>query len=413
MIDAMLNDPDCAIAMAAPSPAPCAGPESFEIRVHESLASLDILRPAWEELLNQIPTASTFSTWEWLAPWWRAYGGDQRLYALSFHDSDGRLAGLALLSIGLRRIAGAATLRVIRLMGDGSGDSDNLDLPARPGSEEQVVSALLDHLERSAALWDVAELNTLPPDSPAGAALSSELNRRGWAHSLGFQPGIVIDLPESWEEYRKRLSYNERQQLGKYLRRLQRKYEVQFRKCEREEDLDECLAHLMRLHEARWAREGQEGSFASRARRAFYADVSSLLMKRNWLEFWLVYLNGEAVGAEFNFRYRETMYSLQCGIDPAHWQDRPGYVLRGHVLEQCIASGIRMYDFLGGAGGYKERWAGRERNYIDIHFARPRSRGSVYLRMLYVKGRLRRLFPRWLWAGLWRAKQALRSNETG
>ena len=380
------------------------GRQSLQIRVYESLDDLTTLHPAWEELLSGFPAATIFSTWEWLVPWWRAFGEGQRLMVLGFFDANGTLVGLAPLALKRFRAGPGVQLRSFSMMGDGSQDSENLDIPVCPGYEEDVASALLDYLETHAEYWDLCCLNTLPGHSPCGNALLRQLRRRGWTHFRFSRPGVVITLPDSWEAYRKLLSYNERAQLGRYQRRLEKKYKVRFYRCTRESDLDTCLDALFRLHQARWQLEGEAGSFASLARRRFYAEMGRLFLTRGWLEFWLLDLDGKTVGAEFDFRFRDTVISLQGGIDPDHWHDRVGYALRGHVLQQCIASGVRQYDFLGGDGGYKERWAGQVRNYRDVHFSRPFTRGSLYLRIVAGAGEtkewLRARLPKWGWSGL-------------
>lgn len=395
--------------MAASHPVYSAGAECLTIRVHESLPSLETLRPAWEALLDQVPGASTFSTWEWLAPWWRAYAEGQKLHALGFHDSGGRLVALALLSIHHHQLCKGLSLSVLRLMGDGSGDSDNLDLLALPGYEEKMIDALLDYLDSRAGLWDICELNTMPLASPAGDVLLDRLRRRGWKNRRRLQPGIVIDLPENWENYRKQLPHNARAQLGRYLRRLEKSHTVRFRKCAGEDEIEFGLEALFRLHQARWQREGDQGSFAVPERRRFYRELSILLARRGWLELWLLDLDGQTVAAEFDFRYRDTVYMLQAGFDPEYWDKHVGYVLRSHVLQECIAGGVRRYDFLGGEGGYKERWGGQTRYYQSIYFARPWTWGSFCLRVLHygriAKDWLRSRMPRRVWASLRRARQ--------
>jgi hypothetical protein len=57
-------------------------------------------------------------------------------------------------------------------LGDGSGDSDNLDFPVRSGWEEQVAAALLDFVARESK-WDFCEFNTMPADSPVASCLGS------------------------------------------------------------------------------------------------------------------------------------------------------------------------------------------------------------------------------------------------
>jgi len=97
-------------------------------------------------------------------------------------------------------------------------------------------------------------------------------------------------------------------------------------------------------------------------------------------------------------------HSLQEGFDPDYAADSVGYVLRSQVLKQLIADGVRRYDFLGGADESKMRWGAELKNYLNLHFARPFSRGSVYLALknkgTEMKDWLRSRLPAGVWKGL-------------
>src|SRR5215831_1591099 len=147
----------------------------LQTRVCDSLASLESLRPAWDKLLAEVPTASIFSTWEWLAAWWRAFGEEQQLRFLAFFDARHELTGLAGLALTDQNFFRGYRLRLLRLMGDGSGDSDNLDIIARPGAEHQVADALLQYLQSYRKSWDLCALNTLPAYSPTAQCLLQKL----------------------------------------------------------------------------------------------------------------------------------------------------------------------------------------------------------------------------------------------
>jgi len=45
------------------------------------------LQVEWDQLLSEFPTATTFSTLDWLLPWWHAFGKAQQLKVLRFYDS--------------------------------------------------------------------------------------------------------------------------------------------------------------------------------------------------------------------------------------------------------------------------------------------------------------------------------------
>jgi CelD/BcsL family acetyltransferase involved in cellulose biosynthesis len=368
------------------------------MEVYESLSDLENLRPDWDALLETFPQTSVFSTMEWLLPWWRAFAGDDRLQVLAWRNSSSRLMGLAPLSSTLHRSFGAR-LRLLRLMGDGSHDSDNLDLPVAPGQEAQFSRALLDWLESRGKTWDICRLNTLPAYSPVGNQLLQDLRTRGWPVYMTTRPWSVIELPESWERYLKSLSSKERSKIGLRTRRLEKHYKkVTIKRCAKEAELDRALEALFDLHTKHWQLRGLPGTLCVPARRQFYHELSRQLLARNRLEFWLLELDDKIVAAQFGLRFKSTVYSLQEGFDPVYSADSVGYVLRGNALKYLIDDGVRQYDFLGGTDESKIRWGAEVKHYLNIEMARPRTQGSLHLMLKHraadAKRWLRKRFPR-------------------
>lgn len=350
----------------------------LELRTYRSLDELQTIAANWEGLLANYPQATTFSTPEWLMSWWRSFGKDQELLVAGFFAGS-RLIALAPFSLTSVRVAKTIPLRQLRLMGDGSKDSDNLDLPVRPGFEDRFAASLLDFLERERNSWDFGELNTLPPQSPGANALWQLLGRKKWVVIEKQSPASAIALPATWEEYLARLSSKERGKIAYYSKRLEKKYQVRFYKCASDSELRGCLEALFELHQKRWQSTGQPGSFGSAARRQFYFDIGRLLLAQGLLEFWLLELNGKPAAAQFGFRFRNTVSQLQEGYDREYSADSIGYVLRARVIQELIAQGVRTYDFLGGEPGYKAKWGAQAGHFLDLRFGRPFSAGAAYL----------------------------------
>lgn len=380
-----------------------ASDQNLTIVVHESVESLEPLRPEWDRLLREYSPSTIFSTYEWLVPWWRAFAGADQLLILAFRDPSSALVGLAPLAVTVRG-AIPLSVRVLRLMGDGTHDSDNLDLPVRPGYEDRFIRSLFDWMHQNSGRWDVCELNTLPCDSSVGEKLRDELARRKWPTVTSTRPQTVVELGETWDTYRKRLSSKERGKIGLRTRRLEKKFEVRIRKCSQENEIDVMLKALFDLHAKHWQQRGLPGTLHSPARRQFYGELARLLMTRERLELWVLELAGIIVAAQFGLRYGASVFSLQEGFDPAYAADSVGYVLRSHVLKQVMSEGVRHYDFLGGTDESKMRWGGELREYLNLHFARPGSRGRAYLTLRskseQIKVWLRNHLPAGVWKGL-------------
>lgn len=380
-----------------------------ETRLYRTWEELEILRPEWDELLlRNSASASIFSTPEWLGTWWKSYGGDQGLLAVAIHDSN-FLVGLApLYSRKLRSLLGSP-LRILRFIGDGSLDSDNLTFITRTGYEECFVSRFLDWLGHQSG-WDLCSLRSMPIDAPTVEHILRMVKQRGWPHAISLRPLSAIVLTRTWEQYLAKLSAKERSKIRYRRRRLETKYDVHFCRCSTLSDLPGCLEQLFVLHQKRWNERGKLGSFSSSRRREFYERMARSLLMRDYLELWLLDLGGKKVAAQLGLRYGDEMCSLQEGFDPEYASDSVGYVLRSYVLQRMIERGIRRYNFLAGKEESKERWGTVRGKYIDIDIARPSSRGARYLKFQqWVNSRKEWMCSR-LPPGVVRAMQAARQR---
>jgi CelD/BcsL family acetyltransferase involved in cellulose biosynthesis len=389
--------------------------QKLNVRVLTTLESLEMLRPAWDELLSQYPQASIFSTWEWLAPWWRAFGADQQLHVMAFEDMSSRLVGLAPLSISTQATLGKKW-KVLRLMGDGSGDSDNLDVPVVPQYADDVATRLLQYLEEHPKTCHFCEFNTLPATSIIANRLILLLQEKCWSYFVHEKPTSCVALPSDWEVYLDQLSGKMRKDY-KYSRgKLEKQANSRVYRCARYADLPGCLEALFELHQKRWQSAGEPGSFSSVGRRRFYQDLSAVLLERSQLEFWLLEIAGKIVAADYGFRYNDTVYALQSGYDLAYGAASPGFYLKATMLKALIESGVRHYSFLRGFTESKARWNAQLSHYLHIDFAPPRSMGAIYLRIRHGSRDgeewLRAHLPKSTWKFLQDLKAHIRSRST-
>jgi CelD/BcsL family acetyltransferase involved in cellulose biosynthesis len=164
------------------------------------------------------------------------------------------------------------------------------------------------------------------------------------------------------------------------------------------------LQTLFDLHQMRWTGRGEAGAFAGNERRDFYYGMAMAFLHRGWLEFWQLELNGEAVGAQFCFRYNDTVSLLQEGFHPRYAGEKIGYALKAHLLEEMIRTGVKRYDFLGGADPYKQKFGAHQENYPNLFIAGPSKLGHLYLQVekqkRSIKAWLKRKLPAVLVAAL-------------
>jgi CelD/BcsL family acetyltransferase involved in cellulose biosynthesis len=357
---------------------------------------LEWFRERWNSLLGANPAASIFQTPEWLASWWQAYGQNRDLFALVFADSADAVVGIIPLYADKTSFLGL-TVTTLRMVGAGSGDSDGLDFITAPGYASVCAKAFITWLAEQKE-WHVCALETLPQHSPVAECLSRQIQKLGMSIDSTLTPNFIVDLPSTWPQYVNSLDSSFRPLLTRYPKRLQSRFTVKFSRCEDLGNLKTQLQTLFDLHQMRWTGRGETGAFAGNERRDFYHRMATAFLQRGWLEFWQLELNGETVGAQFCFRYNDTVSLLQEGFHPKYAAEKIGYALKAHLLQEMIRTGARRYDFLGGADLYKSKFGAHQENYLNLFIAGPSKLGRLYLQVQKqkrgIKAWLKRKAPR-------------------
>lgn len=381
--------------------------DNVQTGTYLSWASLGDLIPRWEEILFDNPSLSIFSTLEWLQSWWEAFGASRRLIILTFSDERGSLFGVAPLYLENSKHPLLGRIKQLRFVGDGSGDSDNLDFIVRRGEENRFVSALMRWIAAQKNCG-VCSLNTLPADSSVAKILISRLEEAKWPLRQMSSPNSAVALPSTWESYLEGLSPKFRRLITRCRKKLDSEYEVRFRRCDKRTEIPEMLEALYSLHQKRWNSVNEPGSFGLDERRELYRRMTTAFLQRGWLELWTLELNGRPVAAQMSFRYRDRVYGLQEGFDTDFFSQHVGYVLRAGMFEHFIRSGVKTYDFLGGFNAQKQRWGAELGAYTNLQFATPWSIASCCLTLdkgaAVGKEWLRHHLPSAAWSMLHRVK---------
>jgi CelD/BcsL family acetyltransferase involved in cellulose biosynthesis len=289
------------------------------------------------------------------------------------------------------------------MVGAGSGDSDGLDFITAPGYASECALAFIAWLSVQKG-WQICALETLPRNSRVADCIFHGIQESGMSIDLTLTPNFMVDLPPTWTAYVSSLDSSFRPLLTRYPRRLQSRFTVKFSRCEDMDDLKAQLQTLFDLHQMRWTGRGETGAFAGNERRDFYYRMASAFLQRGWLEFWRLELNGETVGAQFCFRYNDTVSLLQEGFHPKYAAEKIGYALKAHLLAEMIRTGAKRYDFLGGADLYKSKFGAHQENYLNIFISGPSKLGRLYLQAQKkkrgIKAWLKRKLPGTLVAAL-------------
>jgi CelD/BcsL family acetyltransferase involved in cellulose biosynthesis len=223
-------------------------------------------------------------------------------------------------------------------------------------------------------LWSqIAELPaarlTLPgvPAASPSVAIASEALR-----AVGYRVAVTreqlspyVELPESWEELLAMLSRNQRSQVRRHRKRLEREGRLAFRTATGP-DLDGALDRFFQLEASGW--KGAAGTAIQSDSRAvrLYTDFAHAAASRGWLRLYVLELDGVTIAADYSCVLGDAAFLLKTCYDERFARLSPGMVLRSEALRAAIGEGLPVYEFQGGPDSYKVRWGGELRERLLV-----------------------------------------------
>jgi len=370
----------------------------MEVKVYTGADWAHTLREAWIELQGDSVSATPFQTWAWIETWHRHFKG--RPVVLVVQEDDRVHAIFPL----VRKSTGWTTLRPM-----GAGPSDYLHPLMRTGSEEEAWAAIAAWLgEKRASIVDLPQISERVEiqGSSAGPSASqvSGLESKGSGasgsqisdfksqkagrqtastrggkeatrgaeatggaasqvsslRSIGDQDNaqfvnatcLVVNLPDTFEEYLARLSKSLRYDVRKLDKKL---FQEGKARIYAPENLADGLDILFEQHKKRWRSKGLPGAFGAKTER-FHRDWAKQAEKHDWLRLRVLEYEGKPIGAIYAMTFNGVCYYYQAGFDPEHAAISPGTLLVAHTIREAIEEGVKQFDFCRGDEPYKRRW---------------------------------------------------------
>jgi len=365
---------------------------SGEIAVQFITSAEDFARlaPDWNRIHEQAEAASVFNSWIWQYQWWQVYGAGQPLRVLVALEH-GQALGILALYIQTISVLGVR-VRLLRFVGSGADTHpDDLGPVLARGREEAVARHLADaalHVSDADAvmLTDIDPRSSLPRALEHAAVAACREPLVGVSERIAY-----IELPRSWPQFLRSLRSDRRTRLKSARRKLETGHRVRFFVWHDAAALDGAVERLAELHRRRWREAGGSHSFATPQYVEFHRGIMKAALPRGWLRLYCLELDGELAAMTYCYRFRNRVYLMQAGFDPAHAKLNPGKTLLGYALEHAIEEGNEVFDFLRGEHRYKDQLATAYRDTLAVRIFHPTLGALAY--------RLRRI-----WLPSWKAR---------
>lgn len=345
----------------------------MKVSLIDSMEAFEKVRPGWEEVYNQDPTSTIFTSWAWFRGWLQGTSWPWRILAL--HPDQGK-EYVAFFPIGLRgrRRKG---MEFSEIFIGGNSTSDHTGFLCLPRYWSEAGAAIAAYLQEKMT-WDVFHLRDV--FDPKVDALADAFPPKNFeVHRAAGQICPYIPLPENWESYLRILGRRPRKQFRQFHRDFeQKKYRVEVADPSR---FEMYLGILVDLHRQKWPQKTEAS-----------LEIERLLL-RNCFAAGTIYLpvlfyqeKPIAAMVEFIDRKNSTLAGFMTGWDFAHEKLSPAKRLQSHVIRYAIENNYKCYDFLRGDEAYKQ----------DTFGSAIRCNQDVVIYRKNVKQRLRCSLTCWL-----------------
>ena len=117
----------------------------------------------------------------------------------------------------------------------------------------------------------------------------------------------------------------------------------------------DIYSELTALHTAQWRAKGKPGAFADPWFDRFHRTLIAARFAHGEIQLVRVRNTTGAIGCLYNFVHRGRVLQYQSGVGVfANDKLKPGFVCHAAAIEHGAASGLALYDFLGGDVRYKK-----------------------------------------------------------
>jgi len=368
----------------------------------ERIASVEGFRELmeeWNRLLSESGSDTLMLRWEWLFTWWDVFNDDTtELLILTVRDERRHLVGLAPLYLRRTRLRKFLTpIRQILFLGTGEEEeseicSEYLDVISAPGMEKAVLDSVLSYIFNCESVcWDEIVLKKVLENAKGLAAMPQLAEQYNIRCESSFEAFCYyVTLPDNWEEVLSGVKGKQRYEIRRDTKKISELGNAELVLYERKSSYMDWLKIILGLHQERWTSAGKPGVFSNDKFLQFHRKILAVAYQNKWLQLPVLFLDGEPVGALYNFVYGGKILEYQTGVKRTIGNGiSVGNVLHSMVMQDAIARDLREYDFLSGNYDYKRRWATDARKLGEIKIYSSSLKVDVLRRLSTLKGRLR------------------------
>ena len=340
------------------------GCKPYSVQVVTETSALRDLESDWNRLSESADQPNVFMTYDWFRVWGdrlAAEAGPGRIipHVLVF-KRDGLVVGIApwIRQISWRR---GIRLRSLEFPGDSADYTDFL-LGEDTGP---LLESLTDHLERTAAFWDVIDLRELRSIPGKAEGIQAVLEQANLTYRITEEALECPYLPLEADAGNliQGLSGHRRRTLRREAARASAEG-LRMRFIDNPAAEPGLMEKLIAVDAQRSVGKQSEPIIGPYAEA--FQSLFTTLGPRSWLYVALAETSDRPVAFQLGFRSARKLWGYSMAFDESFARLAPGRMLMLFVLEHARSSGCEEFDFGRGAEQYKSLWARDSRRNLRM-----------------------------------------------
>lgn len=328
----------------------------------------DLIRIAdrWAALAERDCECTVYQRPDWVIACVRHFGLHRSCHVLILEDGS-ELA--AVFPMWIRVLSG---LRVLEFVG--ARGTDYL-APVTTAADRRTVYASLLRMTRTLGV-DIVSFEDIPADHSLVEFCTTSHPTGAMAVSLTCRC-YRIDLPPTWAEFTKTLSPRKQSDVAHERRRIKR---VCGERVPVRASGSSGFALHARLHQMRRQSIGNGGAYRSSEALAMLRDITQAWEEQGMLRQTFLQCGDRAIATMLAAAWRDRIYCVTLGFDPAAHRLSPGAVLMGFSIERAINDGAEVFDLSRGDDSYKTSWGAKAHDNLHVVVARNTAALEAYER---------------------------------
>jgi CelD/BcsL family acetyltransferase involved in cellulose biosynthesis len=340
----------------------------FHFSVMYGREAFDRLKDAWCQIVGKDPLASPYLHWGSAKAWLENMVPSAEVVVVTV-QRDGQIQ--AIIPFFAREREGFMGEKRLQMVGfETMGKCPSL-------SEEPIYAMSLDD-DQAEILWvQLAEyLHTVLKvgtwDSIAYRRWVQLMDRPAWSRRRDqivevreyLRGSEIVELPETWDLYKKQLSKSMRENLPYYPRKVEKDGLTWRIEISERNQIDRYVDILKKLHHQR-VEEDPTGGHRDYMLHPNKHGYLSDLCKGGEGFVAKLYIGDEVVASQLFMRKQDCLLVLHSGFQLSYNKYSPLFILQSYIFRQAIESGVRRLNLLPGNAQWQNRWTARATHSVE------------------------------------------------